>query len=151
MVGKDKTAKSGKSKKALEAEFAAALTAADLGERLTCASSNTTKGGSKHLVTGRNPLYDHMGNYINPPEEKRAAGKAAPVSKKEIREAKKAAKLEGKAGDASAAPATLDADEDKKESADADDSAVGVEGVEAIAVATSVAVATTAVAVAAVP
>ena len=97
MPGKDKTSKSGKSKKALEAEFAAAVAAADNGESFTCASSNTAKGGSSITVqSGRNPNYDDKGNYINPPEEKRTEGAPAPVSKKELREAKKAAKKAAK-------------------------------------------------------
>ena len=92
MTGKDKTAKSGKSKKALEAEFAAAVAAADNGDSFTCAASNTAKGGSAITVrSGPNPMYDDRGNYINPPEEKRDSGSAT-VSKKEMRDAKKAAK-----------------------------------------------------------
>mmetsp|Transcript_28355 Transcript_28355/g.33586 ORF Transcript_28355/g.33586 Transcript_28355/m.33586 type:complete len:115 (+) Transcript_28355:104-448(+) len=102
MTGKDKTAKAGKSKKAQGAEFAAALAAAEQGDSFTCSASNTAKGGSKYTVgkvkqssestnTG-GPMYDNMGNFINPPEEKRASGSVAPASRKQLREAKKAAK-----------------------------------------------------------
>lgn len=46
MPGKDKTAKSGKGKKALANEWEAAVAAADNGDRLTASTSNTPKGVS---------------------------------------------------------------------------------------------------------
>lgn len=63
MPGKDKSVRAGKSKKALESEFADALAAADNGERCTASESNKPKGGHK-TANGISP------NYIPPPPRK---------------------------------------------------------------------------------
>ena len=94
MTGKDKTAKSGKSKKALEAEFLAALQAAEHGDSFTCKASNTAKGGTSISVRDM----DHMkqggggsGEIVRP-----TVVETVKVSKKELRDAKKKAKQDKK-------------------------------------------------------
>jgi len=90
MPGKDKTAKSGKSKKALEAEFAAALSAADNGESFTCNASNTAKGGTSISVA------DMQRNNASGSGEivRSTTIQSEILSKKDLREAKKKAKQE---------------------------------------------------------
>mmetsp|Transcript_965 Transcript_965/g.2085 ORF Transcript_965/g.2085 Transcript_965/m.2085 type:complete len:103 (+) Transcript_965:172-480(+) len=94
MTGKDKTAKSNKSKKALEAEFLAALQAADQGDSFTCKSSNTAKGGTSISVSDMEHMkYNQSGSgeIVRP-----TVVQTEKVSKKELREAKKKAKQEQK-------------------------------------------------------
>ena len=61
MPGKDKTVKAGKSKNALQSEWAEAVAAAESGERLNADASNTPKGGKNTISS----------NYI-PPKAKGA-------------------------------------------------------------------------------
>jgi hypothetical protein len=59
MVGKDKTAKAGKGKKALESEWAEAVAAADSGDRFTGSAANMVKGGGGGKgMSPDNPNYD---------------------------------------------------------------------------------------------
>lgn len=94
MTGKDKTAKSGKSKKALEAEFLAAVQAADRGDSFTCNSSNTAKGGTSISVTDM----EHMKHSTTGSGEivRGTVTDSSKVSKKELRDAKKKAKQDKK-------------------------------------------------------
>ena len=96
MPGKDKTAKSGKSKKALEAEFSAALSAADNGEAFTCNASNTAKGGTSISVADMQRNSAGSGEIVRPT----AVAQSEILSKKDLREAKKKAKQDLKAWDA---------------------------------------------------
>lgn len=87
MTGKDKTAKSGKSKKALEAEFLAALQAADKGDSFTCNTSNTAKGGTSISVADMEHLKQNgsgSGEIV-----RSTVVETVKVSKKELRDAKK--------------------------------------------------------------
>ena len=59
MVGKDKTSKAGKGKKALAAEWAQAVAAADAGDPLIASSSHTPKGGERAVSS----------NYIPPKKQ----------------------------------------------------------------------------------
>ena len=96
MTGKDKTSKSGKSKKALEAEFLAAVQAADKGDSFVCNTSNTAKGGTNISVTDMEHLKQSgsgSGEIV-----RGTAMETAKISKKELRDAKKKAKQEGKEG-----------------------------------------------------
>jgi len=52
MVGKDKTSKAGKGKKALEKEFQEALAAADRGERCTASEHNTNEKDGREQMAG---------------------------------------------------------------------------------------------------